>query len=186
MQRVPAGGGQVWIGAMLQEKVRQLPVRIRGGHDERTLPVRQRVVGMGARFEERANRIETPRPNGEQDRGESGGRWTREGVARFGHPTARFRGIVRSGVDVGASGDQHANRLRVVPGGRPHEGRLAARAVARVHVSPVVDQRPDGLPAAGACCGHQSGLSAGQRRVRIGARREQEVDDGCVAVDGRQ
>jgi len=60
VQRVPAGGRQVRIGAMLQEKVRQLPVRIRGSHDERTLPVRQRIVDVGARLEERTNRIDTP------------------------------------------------------------------------------------------------------------------------------
>ena len=74
VQRVPAGAGQVRIGALVEQEARHFPVRVGGRHDERALAIGQQVVDVRSRLEQGARAVDVAGADREEECGEPGGR----------------------------------------------------------------------------------------------------------------
>ena len=68
VQRIPSRAREVRIGAAVEQQVGQLPVGVGGGDDQRAFAVRQRVVDVGARIEQRSRAVEAAGADREQQR----------------------------------------------------------------------------------------------------------------------
>ncbi len=89
-------------------------------------------------------------------------------------------------VHVRPGADQRLHDRRVPFGGRPHQRGLSARFVLGVNPGTGREQSFGDRQSAGPRRSHQRCLAAGKRRVGIGARLQQQVDDRGIAIGAGQ
>jgi hypothetical protein len=141
-------------------------VSVRRGEHERARAVLQRLVGVGACFEQRARSLDRAGAHGEQERAEVAGRRAR--VAR------------------GPGREQRADGRRIVLVRGPHQRGLAFPAFLVVDARAVPEQRVERRRVARARGRHQRRLALGRCGVRVGAALEEKRCHRGVAVLGRQ
>ena len=123
------------------------------------------LVDVAPAFSRRRVATSTSLADGEEQRGEAGGQRRRKS-ARAGRAISTTR--------------------RAWPSAAAHIRAVCARALLGVDVGPRASNALTGPSLPGARGGHQGGLAAAERRVRVGAGVEQQLDDRRVAVRAGQ
>ena len=141
-------------------------MRVRRREHERARAVEQRLVGVGAGIEQCTRRVDGAGADGEGERAE----------------------VAARGADVafGPGREQRPDRRRVVLVRGPHQRRLAFPLLAVVDARAAFDERVERRRVARAGGRHQRSLAFRQRRVCVGAARQQQPRHRRIAVLGRE
>ena len=166
----------VRIEPLVDEKQRELVVRIRRRQDHGTGSVRQLVSNVGTALEQGLDGLDMAGPHAEQKRRESADRRTSKPPRHLG---------LRAGCNVRTSLDQRPDGGVLTVGRRPHECCLAPLQCG-VDVRAVVQQQPDGVSAPGARRGHQRRLTLADLRIRVGTGRQQDFEHRRTGIRGSQ
>ena len=148
---------------MIEQHRRELEVGVHRCDAQRTRAVGRDVVDIGASLQQRDGRVGVRVAHGEEQRRQT---------------------AVRLQLQVGARFDQHVNRGGIAFGRGPHQRGLTSIRFLGVHAGAARQQQPHGVRFARQRRGHQHRLAFLRGAVRIGARFQQALDRGRVAVDG--
>ena len=193
VQRRVAGRRRVRVGALGQQEPDERPVAAVRRHDERAPAVRRGVVDVGPGVQQQPRRGDAAVPRREQQRRVAAQiRLFRVGAVapaqlavaqvRLQPPADDETPDAGPPAHVGAAVQQHPHHRRVALRHRPHQRRLILLGFGGVHVRAVVEKRGDRGRGAGAGAAHQHRLAGGDGRPRVGARRQQQIDQRRVRV----
>ena len=171
MQGSKAGAVVVGVRACVEQQCGNFEVSVFHGEHQRR-GVRLGQIATAACFRHRSIDVH---PGFDQTLG------NRHVSVAHGEAQRRKTSTQRSAV-VGFGLDQGIDDVGVPLGGGPHQSGLATLLL-RVDIRAGVDQCLDRAKPAGARCGHQHGLAAVPRCVRIGTRDKQQLDDLAIPVE---
>ena len=154
------GGGVVDVGPGVEQPARHLDVAVARREQQRREPADPRLLGVGA--------VAAPEL----------------AVAQLGlqPPADDEPARARPGPHVGAAVEQKLHHVGVALRRRPHQRGLVFEQLAPVDVRAGVQEPPHRVDVPGAGAGHEDGLAGLDRRVGVGAGREQQLDQAGAAV----
>ena len=186
MQRGVSAAERVRIRAAFEEQCGDTAVAAVRRQHERADAVGLRIIRVGARFQQQARRLDVAGSRREQQRRRAA---AQHGVVQLlASRTLRLladdglRVGERARADVGARLDEHLDDLGMLFGRGPHQRGLVVLALLRVHIGAASEQRFHRAGVTGARAGHQHRLAVHERRVRIGACREEPLDHCRAAI----
>ena len=190
MERREANRRGIRVGAALQQRRGSRAMTAVRGQHQRACAVGQQIVHVGARFHQQPGRLGVAGASRKQQRRAAAFRHRIVELFPAG-PLRHFtrdRLVVhaRTGPHVGSALDKRDDDVRVSLGCRPHQRRLVVRALLRVDVCSLCQQRLHGFRRSGTRTVHEHRLAAQERRVRIRVRRQQLLDHGRAAVRAGQ
>ena len=188
MQRRIAGAGRIRIGAPVEQQPRDRAIALKRRQHESGVAIGRGVVHIGAAIEQQPCRLDIAAHRREQQC---------RAAARLDGVRVLLRGLHarrpliehhrqaphhRARLHVGAVLEQHFDDVRMTLGRSPHQRRLLPLRFGGVDICFSRQQRAHDRDVAGASRAHQRRDARIGRRIRVGAARQQALDDSGVAV----